>query len=49
MVIFRWRRVLPVPPQLLQGLWMIFPVPLHLGQVAVVVKLKGPPLRWMRT
>ena len=40
---------LPAPPQALQGLWMILPVPRHLEQGAVLVKAKPPAPRWMRT
>ena len=39
------RRTLPLPPQDLQGEWMSLPVPPHLGQVAVVAKVKAPPPR----
>lgn len=37
---------LPAPPQALQGLWMILPVPGTLEQGAVLVKAKAarPPL-----
>ena len=47
-VMRRCLRTLPVPPQLLQGWWMILPLPPHLGQVVVVAKVKAPPPRWMR-
>ena len=46
---FFCRRTLPAPLQVLQGWWMILPVPRHLGQVVVVEKAKPPPPRWMRT
>ena len=42
-------RTLPAPPQVLQGVWMSFPVPRHLAQGLVVEKENPPAPLWMRT
>ena len=47
-VSFRCLRTEPVPPQSLQGVWMILPVPRQRVQGALVEKVKAPPPRWMR-